>query len=138
MIPMRAWVLNMESTRYEHFDPIAAATIVRLCEAADVKLVISSSWRTDGYEAVVKTLERAGIDRKYLHEDWRTVSLGTSIDLRRNEILLWLGKHPKTVKFAILDDVDLNIANQVVVSLEDGLLLEHQRTLFNLFGVEMQ
>jgi hypothetical protein len=140
MIPMRAWVLNMDQPKYEIFDPVAAATILRVVLAAGAKIVISSSWRTDGHDACVRILEMAGIDRLHLHEDWRTpITEGhrATAKGRAAEIYLWLAKHPEVEHHAVLDDMELPIPNLVHVSMDDGILLCHQKALFGIFNLPM-
>jgi len=138
MVPMRAWAIQ-DGVGYKNFDPVAAATVRRVLDASGAALVISSTWRLDGYDICVETLEKAGISRNYLHEDWSTgrVPVGPSLN-RKLEIALWLSKHPEVEHYVILDDEDVGLPNQVKVTFEDGITMEAQRQLFKLFDVKMQ
>jgi hypothetical protein len=139
MIPMRAWVLNMDRAKYEVFDPVAAATVKRALDAAHAKLVITSTWRLDGRDACIRLLEMAGIDRSYLHADWATPKAGRGgPKSRAAEIYLWLAKHPEVRRHAVIDDENMEIPNLIHVSMEDGIQMRHQRFLFNILGVELQ
>jgi hypothetical protein len=139
MIPGRAWVLNMEHARYRVFDPVAAETVKRVLDAARAKIVISSTWRSDGQAKCVELLEENGIDRHYLHQDWRTPTVKQGgAKAREAEIYLWLAKHPEVEKFAVLDDTKMNLSNMVHVDFSEGILSCHQKALFAAFGVAMQ
>ena len=139
MIPMRAWVINTERKLYERFDPIATATIKRVLDKVDAKIVISSAWRDYGYEKIVKVLDENGISHSYIHEDWQTKDLfGHQIHSRHKEILDWLKRHPEVDRYVVLDDAKLDIPNLVRVTMEDGILYAHQRQIFHLFGTDMK
>lgn len=137
MIPMRAWPIQGDRG-YDTFDPVAAATVKRVLDSAGAKIVVSSSWRISGYDVVVDVMERAGLDRSYLHDDWKTecIASGPTL-LRKKEIALWLSKHPEVQDYVILDDEDVGLPNQVKVTFEDGLTMEASRQLFKLFNAEM-
>jgi hypothetical protein len=136
MLPHRGWPIQ-EGTKYDKFDPIAAATVRRLCEAG-VQLVISSTWREDGLRKISEVLEASGIDPKYLHQDWRTIELRMGPKSRMLEIKTWLIKHKNVHRYAILDDEKVDLPNLVHVTEHDGVLLEHQQQLFKIFSLEMK
>jgi len=137
MLPHRGWPIQ-DGGKYDKFDPIAAATVARLCEVANVKIVISSTWREDGHKKISEILSAAGIDPACLHHDWRTVELKMGAKSRKMEIAVWLAKHKNVHRYAILDDEKVDLPNLVHVTEQDGMLLEHQRQLFKIFSVEIK
>lgn len=76
------------------FDQVAIRLIQRLCDAADVKVVLSSAWRLHyPYAQVARALGLPIIDKTpYL------------IGPRGMEINAWLSEHPLVEQYAILDD----------------------------------
>ncbi len=137
MLPHRGWPIQ-DGEKYDKFDPIAAATIARLCHVGKVKIVISSTWREDGRSRIAEILGAAGINPGYLHQDWRTMELKMGVKSRKMEIAVWLAKHKNVHRYAILDDEKVDLPNLVHVTEQDGMLLEHQRQLFKIFSVEMK
>ncbi len=111
------------------FDHTSIALIQKLCRLADVKVVLSSTWRLSF--TVVEVSEALGlpvIDR--------TKSLAGN---RGTEIQEWLDRHPEVEQYAILDDnsdmLDSQANNFVQTSGDDGLTLKNFRQLCALFGV---
>ena len=100
------WNINEESLKL--FDEVGLLLIRNLCDANDIKIVVSSTWR-----------------KCFTHE-----SLATALDLpiigatphklshqrRGEEIQEWLDNHKEVKKYVILDD--------------DGDMLEHQMCRF--------
>lgn len=75
-----------------------------LNKVPDLKIVVSSSWRTFGLEAVRDVLKSNGIDpRKVIditgHED-----APNAWNHRGFQVQKWLERHPDVKGFAILDD----------------------------------
>ena len=140
MVPIRAWVLGYKG-RHELFDPIAVATLLKILKH-DVKLVISSSWRSLGYDEVVTALENSGISRKHLHEDWQTKEFPVSPEdhmfkLRAEEIKEWLSRHPEIEDYVAIDDYPLEMDKLIHVSSNDGISYENQIKLFHALKVRM-
>lgn len=83
---------------------IALNSITRRTGAA---IVVSSTWRLQGFEEIRKTLSDWGVEAKVIGitpvltkktgRVWVTVE-------RCDEISLWLAGHPKVEQFVILDD----------------------------------
>lgn len=136
MVPMNYYGTVARKNKHMPFDPKAVATILRVLDKANAKLVISSSWRNVGYERISSILEDEGISRNYLHEDW---SLDFSFDVgmegRANYIKTWLDRHPEISHYAVVDDAKLDIPNLVKVSTFDGMSETHRRQLFKLFNL---
>lgn len=137
MIPLRAWPLT-DKLSNERFDPVAAGTLKKLFDRnPDIQLVISSSWRSIGKEKIVAILEREGISRAHLHDDWETKNLENHLMANRHlEINEWLGRHPEITTWVAIDDYPLTLPEKhfVKVSSNDGMLWEHQRQLFKKLG----
>lgn len=75
-------------------DAVALGLVRGLCRAANVSIVLSSSWRvTHGWDEVGRALDLPIFDR--------TPSLP---DCRGAEIARWLADHPGVEAWAILDD----------------------------------
>ena len=78
-------------------DPRLLKKLRRLLDRTGAKVVLSSTWRYDP----------AGL---YSAKRWGIPFVDVTPDLphkpRRDEILAWLKKHPKTNRFAVIDDDD--------------------------------
>lgn len=99
MIPFRNWVLPSSlSGAHESFDPIAVTTLVRALTNSKARLVISSSWREYGYEEICRILEKNGIHKECLHEDWAIPSLGNHSMSRFVLILLMVNTRLSCLK----------------------------------------
>jgi len=125
------------------FDPVAVAFINSLLHDPQLKLVISSSWRRSGKERICQVLSMNNISPANLHEDWATITEVSLADAessggcrRSFQINDWLKHHPETTHYAVLDDASLKgVKNFVHVTLEDGLLYEHQKQVIKLLEV---
>jgi HAD domain in Swiss Army Knife RNA repair proteins len=107
MIPMRAYCLPNQTNPFSMFDPVAAGMINRLIKFSGAKLVISSTWRYQGYVAICEVLSKNGIDPAHLHEDWRTQhSVGSST--RTQECVQWIKDHPEVTHHVAIDDEQLD------------------------------
>lgn len=51
---------------------------------------------------------------------------------RTREIKDWLSRHPEIENYVVIDDMMLDIPNLVKVSMENGILYEHQLQIFKL------
>ncbi len=108
MIPIRAyWLPNQTKPLVTMFDPVAVSLLNKLIEESGAYIVISSTWRNQGYDEIVATLTKNGIDPLYLHEDWATPQKLTS--RRIHEIKWWLEDHPEVTHYVAIDDESLNI-----------------------------
>jgi len=149
VIPQRVYTYNIQ--HYDracvHWDPSAAAIVkdVLLCTGA--KLVISSAWRRQGYDRIVKILEYNGISEAFLHKDWRTET--DPDDTRANRILRWVEQHPAVTEWVAVDDEPLSEETKhgnskigphfVHVTLEDGILHKHHgQLLYHLLRDEVE
>lgn len=108
MIPMRAAYLPGQTAISTIFDPCAVSLLNELIVKSTAKVVISSSWGRDGYDVCAELLEKNGISRTVLHEDWVTPRKFSS--QRIHEIKWWLDDHPEVTHYVAIDDEDLPIA----------------------------
>lgn len=82
-----------------------------LNKVPDLKIVVSSSWRAFGYEAVRDVLKSNGIDpRKVIDITGDEVSPSDGKKDRDYQIECWLKKHPEVKKFAVVDDESYDMA----------------------------
>jgi len=138
MVPFRASVLGWIDNRTERFDPVAVETVKRLADESGASIIISSSWRTCGYDRMVKILELNNIKKEYLHEDWATKDLvkHSMVD-RPIEINEWLSRHPEVDDYIIIDDAKMKINNLIHVSSFDGITYKNQLEMFKHFNVSI-
>jgi hypothetical protein len=97
----------VNSARKDQFNKQACINLEMLLnKVPDLKIVVSSSWRTYGLEAVKDVLKANGIDpRRILDITGHEVS-PDSRDHRGYQVECWLDRHPEVKNFAILDDHD--------------------------------
>jgi len=81
------------------FQPDRMKMISRICEKTGAKIVISSDWRSDGFDKISRLI--SPYLSPHIHEDWATEIRG----YRWAEIERWLSNHPEVTKYAILDDM---------------------------------
>lgn len=72
----------------------------------ELKIVVSSSWRTYGLEAVRDVLKGNGIDPRRIIDITGHEKSPDSRDHRGFQVEEWLKRHPKIKHFAIVDDND--------------------------------
>jgi len=138
MVPMNASWSSRDciGEEYTPFDPAAVEAVLRVLTEAHTKLVISSSWRNIGYERMADLLEREGINKSHLHDDW---SIDFSYDVGMGErarfIQAWLDRHPEIDHYGIVDDLPMDIPNLIKVSTFDGMSKENRLNLFKLFNL---
>jgi hypothetical protein len=103
---------------YPNYRAISILNI--LIEQTDAKIVISSSWRSDGIEAVQKTLRHENINCE-------VIGLTPFIEgaKRGKEISKWLKNNKDVTDYVILDDEEEFLLSQkkhlVRTTAEDGL-----------------
>jgi hypothetical protein len=129
-------VLNNQTLLYHYgFDYIDEGMVDLLKSvvfATKAKVVLSSTWRLDrhSYGLVKKTLEAKGMEiYSKTTKIERSGGWGVPGHVDRvEEILDWLGKHPKVDRYAVVDDMDdagAGIeANFFQTDLEKGLTSE--------------
>lgn len=99
----------------------------RVLEVTGAKIVLSSSWRDNGFDAMAALFRIWGLDKFYIDDiiaeyfwdsrdemkkvlrDRYKEFLGVDryFDLRTFEILEWLDRHPEVRNYAAVDDADL-------------------------------
>jgi hypothetical protein len=143
MIPVRAyWLPNQTKPIVSTFDPVAVSLVNNLLANSGAKLVISSSWRKQGFDEVMATLEKNGIDPKHVHEDWDTPWKFSS--QRIHEIKWWLDDHPEVTHYVAIDDEGLEMSfvpNAVLADAYEGLSLRNYleaRMFLDAYSAEEQ
>jgi hypothetical protein len=143
MIPVRAyWLPNQTKPIVSTFDPVAVSLVNKLIEDSGAKLVISSSWRMQGFEEVMATLEKNGIDPKHVHEDWDTPAKFSS--QRIHEIKWWLGDHPEVTHYVAIDDENLHVEfvpNAVLADAYEGFSMRNYleaRLMLDAYSADQQ
>lgn len=105
-------VLNLfpKPSRSGAFHKAACVNLEMLLnKVPDLKIVVSSSWRAFGYDAVKDILKSNGIDpRRVLdvlgdEKDEKNPNAHKG-NHRGHQVECWLKKHPKVQSFAIIDD----------------------------------
>lgn len=93
-------VVNCSKTPMRHdefigIDPHMALLVGRIIESSDIKMVLSSAWRfhEKGREEVKKRV-------------YDFIDMTPAGSTRGAEIKQWLDAHPEVTKYAILDDCD--------------------------------
>ena len=118
-------------------DGDSVSRLAALCTGG-ARIVISSSWRKlHTKEEVLAHLERFGLNRSTVHEDWRTVAIDHGI--RGVEIAEWLDRHPEVEDFIILDDDDdftpEQLPRHVQTTFDDGFSPEKAEHAVRLLQV---
>lgn len=112
----------------KRFDEVAFALIRRLCQAGEISICLSSSWR---HGADLHELANA-FDLPIFSA---TSSLATS---RGHEIQHWLDDHPEVEEWAIVDDDGDMLESQMMrfvhTSHQDGLMWRDFCKLCDIFG----
>jgi HAD domain in Swiss Army Knife RNA repair proteins len=94
-------------SRSGRFDKEACFNLEMLLnKVPDLKIVISSSWRTYGLEAVRDILASNGIDPRRVIDTTGHEESEDHRDHRGFQVEKWLGRHPSVKQFVILDDND--------------------------------
>ena len=88
-------------------DPECVARILKVCEVAGAKIVLSSDWRID--KGAISRLERAGFPKGLICDQtpeliWNCLNSHTGSYSRGKEIDMWLNEHPDTYDYVIIDD----------------------------------
>lgn len=107
MIPMRAYYLPKQTKIVSVFDPCAVGLLNRLLQFSGAKIVISSTWGTQGRKVCADLLRKNKISPTHLHKDWITPRKMSSA--RHHEINWWLRDHPDVVDYVALEDEDLHV-----------------------------
>lgn len=102
ILTLRTCVANFGGWNRAQPDPVLVDVLKRAC-LAGVRIVVSSTWRTDEPTCKAK-LDECGL-LEYLHDDWRTVQLNITeaVGERPAEIQEWLNRHVVS-DYRILDD----------------------------------
>lgn len=133
------WECNFWFSNYADFCPIACSNFISLLEdVPELKIVISSSWRSHGLDICKRILKRNGIDVSRIIGV--TPNYGTSAEgdwrqgyrARGNEIQAWMylfRKEYRVTNMVILDDNSdmVHLEDYLVkTSMDEGLMLRHK------------
>lgn len=111
-------VLNHVHTQERHrgcigINPVFVARLNEITDRTDAKLVISSTWRLDGWDEVTDALREAGVTGEIIGMTPRLPPRETFVSaLRGDEIQAWLDDFGPIDRFVILDD-DSDMAHLV-------------------------
>ena len=100
-------VLNLypSPSRNGSFDKTCCINLEMLLNRlTDLKIVVSSSWRTYGLDAVKDVLKSNGIDPRRVIDITGHEESKDDRDHRGFQVESWLKRHPKVKQFAIVDD----------------------------------
>lgn len=139
MIPARAMFLPGQTGIYSVFDPCATSMLLQLLDKSGAKIVISSTWGSQGYNKIVELFEKNGINRSYLHDDWRTPRKMSSY--RCHEIAWWLDNHPEITHYVAIEDEDLEpafVPNAVKCDTYEGFSFRNYKECTAFLGIEGQ
>lgn len=114
------------------FDEVAIGLIARICEAAGAQVILSSSWRQEGYwDRIGPALGLPIVDR--------TPSILGGC--RGDEIAAWLGEHPGVACYAVLDDMaEAGAGHQgrfIRTSMKEGFTYANAEKLAELLGIRI-
>ena len=133
-------VVTSIRTGWYNFDIYTVHFLRWICKKADVKIVISSTWRMNHNNR--KFWET--IFSEYIHEDFRTpfaneTGLKNQTVCRGHEIEYWLNKHPEVDKYLILDDDTDMLSNQMKSFIQtdtyNGVLYHHRMLIRDYFEI---
>lgn len=121
--------LRTRPERMQLLDPVAVGLLRAACAAADLKIVLSSTWRKDAeWTSLGAALDLPIIDRT-----------PTMLGIRGSEIAAWLDEHPEVESYAIVDDDSDMLPEQmhrfVKTNGAHGYGWEEHIKLCDLFGV---
>lgn len=98
-------VLNFYPNKNGNFYKPACINLEMLLnKVPDLKIVVSSSWRIYGLEAVRDILKSNGVDPRRVIDVTGDEQSPDARDHRGFQVENWLKKHPKVSQFAIVDD----------------------------------
>ena len=121
---------NVDEEQLKLFDHTALKLIRNICNAYDIKIVLSSCWRNcKEFVDMPKALDLPIIDK--------TPQKLSSI--RGEEIQMWLREHPEVTQYVIVDDDSDMLPTQrkrfVRTDRQEGLSFKNYRKICKLFGV---
>jgi len=108
-----------------------------ICEKADCKIVISSTWRNNHKQDFFETIFNN------LHEDWKTPNMRRYSEVRHErgyEIKKWLENHPEIEDYLIIDDdsdmLDEQISHFIQTDSINGILFDNMMKIRDYFKIE--
>lgn len=108
-----------------YLPPEKVELVAQVCRRAGAVIVVSSTWRRS--DQTETDLQAKGLP---VHRDWRTDFAG---NLRGDQIDRWLKAHPETESYAIVDDDDDMLLEQmprfVKTPFVTGIAQEHVELL---------
>lgn len=107
-----------------------------LCHIKDVKIVVTSSWRTIGIDFIRKRFSQVNKESfidSYFHENWSTIC---SPNQKRGDVVEeWISRHPDVEKYVCIDDDSDYLEHQKLIQTDRiiGFTYIDQAILLSLF-----
>ena len=119
------------------FDPLVIRALNKICQVSGAKIVpISTRVHRGTIDEVKDACDRfveAGGDLAFLHEDWSVYEDHMQKDKGVND---WMSRHEPLTHFAVIEDEDLGLPNQVLVCEANGVLMDDFEKICELLGFE--
>lgn len=134
-------VLNLwpKPSRTGEFNKASCINLEMLLnKVPDLKIVVSSSWKAYGLEAVRDILKSNGIDPRKVIDITGEEQCPNSDDHRGYQVECWINRNPKVKSFAIVDDnTDFGALNTKLIKTNKyiGLTQGNVESLMNILGV---
>lgn len=131
-------VLCTAKTNFRLIDIYSVGFLQWVCEAANVKVVITSTWRFSNPKEFFDNL--FGFNN--IHNDWATIDLrdDNANRIRGDEIQEWLNRHPEVDQYLILDDDTDMLRTQMVhfrkICAYDGIKYNDMEFIRKYFGLD--
>lgn len=132
-------VLNTDSDPPgDYIDPAKVALVDEVCRRTGARVVISSEWRIyPGMHYTAERLRDAGLTAEILGATTAERRLSdSSVTARTRQISRWLQARPAVGVWAVLDDLDVNIAGLVRTDPREGVTRYHVERLVERLGEE--
>lgn len=130
-------VLTSARTGWMNWDIYATTFLKWVCLNADVKIVISSTWRCHRDKQFFEDI----FGKEIIHADWKTPwdLMNRNVRCRGHEIKLWLEQHPEIDKYLIIDDdsdmLHEQLPNLLLTNTYNGLQFEDMEKIREFFNL---
>lgn len=130
-------VLTSARTGWMNWDIYAVNYLRYICRNANIKIVISSTWRHNRNRQFFVDI----FGEELIHEDWRTICdlNDFTLNCRGDEIQNWLDNHPETTKYMILDDDSDMLEHQkqflFLTDSYNGIIYKDKEKIGNFWGI---
>lgn len=113
-------------TEYVYLDPVSVALLKDFIHKTSVRVVLHSTWRLQ-VDALLKLPRLLGSELQRTNP-----RLGKVASIKD-----WISQN-EVISYAILEDHDLGLPNQILVDSETGLNLTHLREMADVLKVEYE